>query len=47
MHPEAVAGVARIADATKTGTIGEGEVFVSPFDDAVRIRMGEHETSTL
>jgi nitrogen regulatory protein PII len=39
-------GGARIADVTKTGTIGEGKVFVSSLD-AVRIRMGEHETSAL
>jgi nitrogen regulatory protein PII len=41
----ASAGVARLADVTKTGTIGEGNGVVSPLDGAVRIRMGEHGTS--
>jgi len=31
-----------IAGAAKTGSIGDGKVFVSPLDDAVRIRTGEH-----
>src|SRR6266849_8796688 len=31
-----------IAGAAKTGSIGDGKVFVSSLDDAVRIRTGEH-----
>jgi len=39
--------VALIAAATKTETIGAEKVFVSPLDDAMRIRMGEYGTSVL
>ena len=28
--------------AAKTGAIGDGKVFVSPVEDAIRIRTGEH-----
>src|SRR5215813_4300568 len=31
-----------ITAAAKTGSIGDGKVFVSPLEDAVRIRTGEH-----
>jgi nitrogen regulatory protein P-II 1 len=31
-----------IVSAAKTGSIGDGKVFVSTLDDAVRIRTGEH-----
>jgi nitrogen regulatory protein P-II 1 len=33
--------VAAIADAAKTGRIGDGKIFVLPVGDAVRIRTGE------
>ena len=33
--------VAAIADAAKTGRIGDGKIFVLPVADAVRIRTGE------
>jgi nitrogen regulatory protein PII len=39
--------VALITDAAKTGSIGDGKVFVSPLEDAVRIRTGEHGESAL
>jgi nitrogen regulatory protein P-II 1 len=39
--------VALIAGAAKTGSIGDGKVFVSPLEDAVRIRTGEHGESAL
>ena len=39
--------VALIAAATKTETIGAEKGFVSPLDDAMRIRMGEYGTSVL
>jgi nitrogen regulatory protein P-II 1 len=31
-----------IVSAARTGSIGDGKVFVSPLEDAVRIRTGEH-----
>lgn len=34
--------VALITAAAKTGNIGDGKVFVSGLDEAVRIRTGEH-----
>jgi len=39
--------VALITGAAKTGSIGDGKVFVSPLTDAVRIRTGEHGESAL
>ena len=33
--------VKAIIDAASTGRIGDGKIFVSPIDDAVRIRTGE------
>ncbi len=43
----ASAVVALITGAAKTGSIGDGKVFVSPLNDAVRIRTGEHGESAL
>jgi nitrogen regulatory protein P-II 1 len=43
----ATAVVALITSAAKTGSIGDGKVFVSPLNDAVRIRTGEHGESAL
>ena len=34
--------VALISSAAKTGSIGDGKVFISALEDAVRIRTGEH-----
>ena len=31
-----------ITAAAKTGTVGDGKVFIAGLDDAVRIRTGEH-----
>ena len=31
-----------ITNAAKTGSIGDGKIFLSALDDAVRIRTGEH-----
>ncbi len=39
--------VALIADAAKTGSIGDGKIFVSTLDDALRIRTGEHGENAL
>jgi nitrogen regulatory protein PII len=36
-----------IADSAKTGQIGDGKVFVSTIDHAVRIRTGEIDTNAL
>lgn len=33
--------VEAIANAAKTGRIGDGKIFVSPIDDVLRIRTGE------
>jgi nitrogen regulatory protein P-II 1 len=39
--------VALITGAAKTGGIGDDKVFVSPIEDAVRIRTGEHGENAL
>ena len=36
-----------IVAAAKTGTIGDGKVFVSPVEDAIRIRTAEHGESAV
>jgi nitrogen regulatory protein P-II 1 len=36
-----------LGDAARTGKIGDGKVFITPIDDAVRIRNGEHGESAL
>jgi nitrogen regulatory protein P-II 2 len=36
-----------IAAAAKTGQIGDGKIFVTPIDHAVRIRTGEVDTEAL
>ncbi len=36
-----------IAEAAKTGEIGDGKIFVSPVDSVVRIRTGELDDSAL
>ena len=33
--------VGAISDASKTGKIGDGKIFVIPIEDVVRIRTGE------
>ena len=38
---QAAAAVEAIVSAAKTGKIGDGKVFVSPIENAVRIRTGE------
>ena len=39
--------VESIAAAAKTGQIGDGKIFVTPIDHAVRIRTGEVDTEAL
>ncbi|HVZ54343.1 MAG TPA: P-II family nitrogen regulator [Pseudolabrys sp.] len=36
-----------IADAAKTGQIGDGKIFVMPMEQAVRIRTGETDVDAL
>ena len=36
-----------IADAARTGQIGDGKIFVAPLEQAVRIRTGERDTDAL
>jgi nitrogen regulatory protein P-II 1 len=40
-----VAGV--LAGAAKTGNIGDGKIFITPVDTAIRIRTGERDESAL
>src|SRR5262249_14765732 len=39
--------VTALAAAARTGKIGDGKIFVSSLDDAIRIRSGEHGESVL
>ena len=39
--------VEAIAAAAKTGQIGDGKIFVTPLEQAVRIRTGETDTAAL
>jgi len=39
--------VSVIADAAKTGRIGDGKIFVTPIDEVVRIRTGERGEDAL
>ena len=39
--------VEAISTAAKTGQIGDGKIFVTPMEQAVRIRTGETDTSAL
>ena len=36
-----------VAGAAKTGQIGDGKIFVTPMEQAMRIRTGETDTSAL
>jgi len=36
-----------IAEAAKTGEIGDGKIFVSPVETVVRIRTGDRDSSAL
>jgi nitrogen regulatory protein PII len=36
-----------VCRAAQSGKIGDGKVFVSPIEDAVRIRTGEHGSSAI
>jgi len=39
--------VTAIAEAAKTGEIGDGTIFISPIDTVVRIRTGDRDGSAL
>jgi nitrogen regulatory protein PII len=39
--------VTAIAEAAKTGEIGDGKIFISPVDTVVRIRTGDRDGSAL
>jgi len=39
--------VEAIGDAAKTGQIGDGKIFVTPIDQALRIRTGETDADAL
>lgn len=41
------AAVKAIISAAKTGKIGDGKIFISPVEDAVRIRTGERADNAL
>jgi nitrogen regulatory protein P-II 1 len=36
-----------LASAAKTGNIGDGKIFITPVDSAIRIRTGERDESAL
>ena len=36
-----------IINAVKTGTIGDGKIFVFPVEEAIRIRTGEHGSNAV
>jgi len=36
-----------IITAARTGRVGDGKIFISPVEDAVRIRTGERGTEAL
>ena len=41
------AAIAAITEATHTGEIGDGKLFVTPVESVIRIRTGESGESTL
>jgi nitrogen regulatory protein P-II 1 len=44
---KAAACAALIENTARTGRIGDGKIFVSPVDDIIRIRTGEHGTDAI
>jgi nitrogen regulatory protein PII len=36
-----------ITEAARTGKIGDGKIFVTPIDDVIRIRTGDHGDSAI
>lgn len=39
--------VEAIVNAARTGRIGDGKIFISPIDDVIRIRTGEHGSDAI
>ena len=39
--------ITAIAEAARTGEIGDGKIFISPVDNVVRIRTGERDITAL
>jgi nitrogen regulatory protein PII len=39
--------VETITNAARTGQIGDGKIFVSPLEQAIRIRTGERDSDAL
>ena len=44
---KSAAVVEAIIEAARTGRIGDGKIFVSPIDDALRIRTGERGSNAI
>ena len=36
-----------VCDAARTGEVGDGKIFVTPVEDVIRIRTGEHGPAAL
>ncbi len=48
VNDESVGGVLKaLAEAAKTGEIGDGKIFISPIESVLRIRTGETDDSAL
>ena len=48
VNDESVEGVLKaLAEAAKTGEIGDGKIFISPIESVLRIRTGETDESAL
>ena len=48
VNDESVEGVLKaLAEAAKTGEIGDGKIFISPIESVIRIRTGETDDSAL
>jgi nitrogen regulatory protein P-II 1 len=45
LHADDIANA--IADAARTGTIGDGKVWISPVDTIIRVRTGERDEEAL
>ena len=41
------AAIEAISNAARTGEIGDGKIFITPVDEAIRIRTGERGTTAL
>ncbi len=39
--------ISAVAEAAKTGEIGDGKIFISPVESVVRIRTGDRDSSAL